>query len=308
MKNNNNNKPEYVFLDGEIVKFENAKISIMAPGFTFAVSVFEGIRAYWNESKSQLYIFRINEHIKRLKFSMTVMELDQDIDEDDLKRNIIQLLKKNKVKEDTYIRAQTYINDWGNMMSRNPVGSSIICHSRPRLNAYYEGKNFSVSSWRRNSEDSSPPRIKTSANYFNGRLAGLEALRSGFDGAIILNSDGSISEGPGGCIFIVRDDKLITPSLSSGILESITRDSIISIAKIKKIETIERRIGRTELYLADEVFYCGTGQEIVPIISIDKKLVKNGSVGSITKIIQSEYDNIVRGNNSKFNNWITKVY
>ncbi|MDC0074837.1 branched-chain amino acid transaminase [Alphaproteobacteria bacterium] len=308
MKNNTDYKPEYVFLDGKIVPLKNAKISVMAPGFTFAVSVFEGIRAYWNKDKEQLYIFRIDEHIKRLKFSMIVMELDLELNEENFKRDIIQLLKINKIKRDTYIRAQTYINDWGNMMSKKPVGSSIICHSRPRLKAYYEGKRFSVSSWRRNSEDSSPPRIKTSANYFNGRLAGLEALRSGFDGAIILNNDGTISEGPGGCIFIVRDNKLVTPSFSSGILESITRDSIINIGKIKNIETIERKIGRTELYLADEVFYCGTGQEIVPIISIDNKLVNRGLVGSITKSIQSEYDCIVRGDNSNFSTWVTEVY
>ena len=306
--NNKSNLSKIAIVNNQTISIENAKISIASPGLAFAITVFEGVRAYWNEDHKQLYIFRLNEHLERLNFSVKTVEMSPAPDFNEIKIQVINVLHQNNIREDVYIRIQTYIDDWGDMMSKGPVSTSITCQKRPRVSAYFSGKNFMVSSWRRNSEDASPPRIKSSANYLNGRLAGLEAKRTGYDGAILLNRNGAVSEGPGGCIFIIRKNKIITPSLSSGVLESITRDTLISLASDINIETLEREIGRTELYLADEAFYCGTAQEIVPILSVDGKLINNGKPGPITRKIQDQYEKTVRGNISTNHVWLTKVY
>ncbi len=301
-------KPNFVTLNGKITKFNEAKISIMSPGFTFAISVFEGLRGYWNKDKEKLYIFRLKDHLKRLNFSMNTIELDHNENLNKFEEQILYLIKKNNIKDNIYIRIQVYADEWGSMFCKQPVGSSIISYPRPRVPGYFEGRRFTISSWRKNTEDTSPPRIKTTGNYFNGRLAGLEAIRNGYDGSIILNNHGCISEGPAGCIFIVREGEIITPSVNSGILESITRDTIIQLAKddLGK-NVVQRSIGRTELYLAEEVFYCGTAMEIIPIISIDNKKIGLGSPGNITKKIQQTYDNIVFGREEKYMNWLTPV-
>ena len=301
-------KPNFVTLNGKITKFNEAKISIMSPGFTFAISVFEGLRGYWNKDKEKLYIFRLKDHLKRLNFSMNTIELDHNENLNQFEEQILYLIKKNNIKDNIYIRIQVYADEWGSMFCKQPVGSSIISYPRPRVPGYFEGRRFTISSWRKNTEDTSPPRIKTTGNYFNGRLAGLEAIRNGYDGSIILNNHGCISEGPAGCIFIVREGEIITPSVNSGILESITRDTIIQLAKddLGK-NVVQRSIGRTELYLAEEVFYCGTAMEIIPIISIDNKKIGLGSPGNITKKIQQTYDNIVFGREEKYMNWLTPV-
>jgi len=303
-----NNRPNFVILNGKITKFNEAKISIMSPGFTFAISVFEGLRGYWNNENKTLYIFRLNDHLKRLNFSIKTVELDYNENFSEIEIQILELIRKNNIKDNIYIRLQVYADDWGSMFCKQPVGSSIISYPRPRVDGYYEGRRFSISSWRRNTEDTSPPRIKTTGNYFNGRLAGLEAIRNGYDGSIILNNSGCISEGPAGCIFIVREGEIVTPSITSGILESITRDTIIEIAKRDlKINVSERSIGRTEIYLAEEIFYCGTAMEIIPVISVDNKIIGSGRPGEVTRIIQKKYDNIVFGREDIYMHWLTAV-
>jgi branched-chain amino acid aminotransferase len=301
-------RPEFVILDGSVVPFADAKISIMAPGFTFAAAVFEGLRAYWNEDEEQLYVFHLREHLDRLQFSMRVIEMDEPPSTGELADQVIAGLRANDFREDTYIRVQTYIDDWGDMTATGPVGSSVICRRRARLPAFETGKHFAVSSWRRNADDASPPRIKATANYLNSRLVGLEAKRNGADGGIILNRDGTVSEGPGGCLFIVRGDQLITPPVTAGILESITRSSLLELAADMGLNAIERDVGRTELYLTDEGFYCGTGQEIVPMLSVDGKALGDGKPGPLTRKMQNAYDAIVRGRDERYQHWLTPVY
>jgi branched-chain amino acid aminotransferase len=301
-------RPEFVILDGTVVPFADAKISIMAPGFTFAAAVFEGLRAYWNSDEEQLYVFHLREHLDRLQFSMRVIEMDEPPSTDELADQVIAGLRANDFREDTYIRVQTYIDDWGDMTATGPVGSSVICRKRARIAAFETGKHFAVSSWRRNADDASPPRIKATANYLNSRLVGLEAKRNGADGGIILNRDGTVSEGPGGCLFIVRGDQLITPPVTAGILESITRSSLLKLAADMGLDAIERDVGRTELYLANEGFYCGTGQEIVPMLSVDGKALGDGKPGPLTRKLQTAYDAIVRGRDEKYQHWLTPVY
>ncbi len=301
-------RPQLVAQNGRLVAFDEAKISIMAPGLTFAVAAFEGMRAYWNEDDGQLYVFRLAEHLDRMQFSMRLLELADPPASAEIADQVLSVLRANELREDSYIRTQAYVDEWGDMTATGPVGSSVICRPRPRISAFETGKDFSVVSWRRNADDASPPRIKATANYLNSRLAGLEAKRAGSGGAIILNRDGTLSEGPGGCIFLCRKGKLITPGLTDGILESITRETLLELASDSGMQTEERSVGRTELYLSNEAFYCGTGQEITPIISVDGKLIGDGQPGPVTRQIQATYDSVVRGRNGRFRHWLTPVW
>ena len=308
MSSNPKDKIKLVTINGNLMPLKDAKVSITAPGLSYAALVFEGIRAYWNEEHKQLYIFRLEEHLYRFINSMKLLKFIDYPNISSIKADILQNIQANNYKEDIYIRLQGYIDEWGEMAVRTPVSTSIVSYPRPRAIAFTEGKKFTVSSWQRLDDNASPPRIKASANYLNSRLASIQAKESGYDGGIMLGANGKVSEGPGGCIFLIRNGNLITPSITSGILESITRDSILQIAETLKLNFETRDVDRTELYIADEIFYCGTGQEIMPILSVDKMLAGDGMPGKITKMLQNEFTEIVRGNNSNFKNWISSTY
>ena len=301
-------KIKLVTINGNLMPLKEAKVSITAPGLSYAALVFEGIRAYWNQEHKQLYIFRLEEHLNRFVNSMKLLKFIDYPNIETIRSDILSNIEANDYKEDIYIRLQGYIDDWGEMAVRTPVSTSIVSYPRPRAIAFTEGKKFTISSWQRLDDNASPPRIKASANYLNSRLASIQAKESGYDGGIMLGPNGKVSEGPGGCIFLVRNGNLITPSITSGILESITRDSILKITKQIKLKAETRDVDRTELYIADEIFYCGTGQEIMPILSVDKMLAGDGTPGKITKLLQNEFTEIVRGNNSNFDNWVTSTY
>ena len=308
ISNDPRSKIKVVTMNGNLMPLNEAKVSITAPGLSYAALVFEGIRAYWNENDQELLVFRLDDHLKRFSNSMKILKFEKTPSLDLIKKQIIENIIANNYKEDIYIRLQGYIDDWGEMALRSPVSTSIVSYPRPRSIDFNKGKNFTVSSWQRLDDNASPPRVKASANYLNSRLASIQAKESGYEGAILLTSNGKVSEGPGGCIFLIREGVMITPSVSSGILESITRDSVLKIAKEKKITVESRDVDRTELYIADEIFYCGTGQEIMPILSVDKILAGEGKVGDITALFQKEYTQIVRGENEAFNFWITPIY
>ena len=308
LSSNPKEKIKLVTINRNLMPLKEAKVSITAPGLSYAALVFEGIRAYWNQEHKQLYIFRLEEHLNRFINSMKLLKFIDYPNIQSIKSDIISNIQANKYQEDIYIRLQGYIDDWGEMAVRSPVSTSIVSYPRPRAIAFTEGKNFTISSWQRLDDNASPPRIKASANYLNSRLASIQAKESGYDGGIMLGPNGKVSEGPGGCIFLVRNGNLITPSITSGILESITRDSILKISEKINLKTETRDVDRTELYIADEIFYCGTGQEIMPILSVDKMLAGDGTPGKITKLLQHEFTEIVRGKNSNFENWITSTY
>ncbi|MDG1883785.1 MAG: branched-chain-amino-acid transaminase [Alphaproteobacteria bacterium] len=308
ISSNPKDKIKLVTINGNLMPLKDAKVSITAPGLSYAALVFEGIRAYWNKEHKQLYIFRLDEHLKRFINSMKLLKFIDYPNLSSIKADILQNIQANNYQEDIYIRLQGYIDEWGEMAVRSPVSTSIVSYPRPRAIAFTEGKNFTISSWQRLDDNASPPRIKASANYLNSRLASIQAKESGYDGGIMLGPNGKVSEGPGGCIFLIRNGNLITPTITSGILESITRDSIIEIADTLKIKVQTRDVDRTELYIADEIFYCGTGQEIMPILSVDKMLAGDGTPGKTTKKLQSEFTEIVRGNNQIFKSWISPTY
>jgi branched-chain amino acid aminotransferase len=305
---NPKDKIKAVTINGNLMPLDKAKVSITAPGLSYAALVFEGIRAYWNDKLNELFIFRLNEHLTRFTNSMKLLKFSEFPDTDTIRNDIYKNLKANNYQEDIYIRLQGYLDDWGEMAVRTPVSTSIVSYPRPRAVAFKDGKNFTVSSWQRLDDNASPPRIKASANYLNSRLASIQAKESGYDGGIMLTANGKVSEGPGGCIFIIRNGTLITSSITSGILESITRDSIIEISKKYKLKIETREVDRTELYIAEEIFYCGTGQEIMPILSVDKMLAGDGKPGEVTRFLQDKFTEIVRGNNDEFKEWVCPIY
>jgi branched-chain amino acid aminotransferase len=297
-----------VTMNGKQMPYGEAVIPVMSPGLNYAAGVFEGIRAYWNEAAKQLYIFRLDEHLKRLAFSMRVLRFDPMPNVADIASQIVADIRANGYREDTYIRLNAFVDEWGEVTAQGPVSTTIVCRPRPRAAGFQTGQDFCVSSWRRLSDNASPPRSKSTANYLNSRLAGIEAKTNGYHGAIILTERGTVAEGPSGCIFMVRDGRLVTPSVTSGILESVTRDTLMTLGREDGIESLEREIDRTELYMADEVFYCGTGQEIVPIVSVDRMKVGQGTPGPLTRALQQRYDALVRGHTNAHGNWRRPVY
>ena len=297
-----------VTLNGKRMALEDAKISIMAPGLSYAAAVFEGLRGYWNEEKEELYVFRLDDHLKRLFNSMKLLRFDSPPSLETLRQQVLEDILANEYREDVYIRMQAFIDDWGGMNATGPIGTSIVTRPRPRVSAFRTGLHFGISTWRRLDDNASPPRVKATANYLNSRLAGLDAKERGYEGAIILTARGTVSEGPGGCIFLVRDGLLITPSVTSGILESITRDTLLKFARNAGQAVEERDVDRTELYIADEIFYCGTGQELIPILSVDRLPAGDGKPGTITCRLQTLYDTQVRGEAQDYIEWQTPVY
>ncbi len=296
-----------IWLNGELLHVDDAKINVLSPTAQFGLNVFEGIPCYWNEEKKQLYAFRLDDHYNRLLKSARLLQLDCKYDKNDLKKALIDVIKENEYEENLSVRQTLFADGFGSWGSDGPVEMFVAPIPRGKTSAEYnkKGLNCCVTSWRRISDDNLSPRIKCGANYINSRVGQREALRNGYDTCIFLNKDGKVAEGPGSCLFIVKDQKVITPQLTDCVLESITRDTIINIAKDLGFEVVERTIDRTELYACDEAFLCGSAMEITPIISIDKYEISNDT---ITNKIHEEYIQIVKGNRTSYSGWVTPIY
>jgi branched-chain amino acid aminotransferase len=300
--------PKFVWFDGKLVKDEDAKVPVMTHAIHYGTSVFEGMRGYWNSKN--LYIFRLQDHIKRFRNSGKVYSISLRFTDKEIADAIIQICKKNNVKESCYIRPFYFVGKHGinlHVTENTPTHAAIVMFPFGEL-FNKNGIKVGISSWRRIHDISTPPLAKMGGNYLNSILATQESKRNGYDEAILLDHLGNISEAPGENIFIIRDGKLLTPPPSSSALEGITKDSVIKIAKDLGYQTIEREIPRTEIYFADEVFLTGTAAEITPVISIDGKQVGNSKVGKITGDIRKIYSDITMGKNKKYSSWITPVY
>ncbi len=300
--------PKFVWFDGKIVKDEDAKVPVMTHAIHYGTSVFEGLRGYWNSKN--LYIFRLEDHIKRFRNSGKVYSISLRFTDKEIANAIIDLCKKNNVKESCYIRPFYFVGIHGinlHVTEDTPTHAAVVMFPFGEL-FNKNGIKTGISSWRRISDMSTPPLAKMGGNYLNSILATQESKRNGYDEAILLDHLGNISEAPGENIFIVRNGKMLTPPPSSSALEGITKDSVIKIAKDLGYQTIEREIPRTEIYFSDEVFLTGTAAEITPVISIDAKKVGDGKVGKITEKIRTIYSDITMGKNKKYSKWITSVY
>jgi branched-chain amino acid aminotransferase len=300
--------PKFVWFDGKIVKDEDAKVPVMTHAIHYGTSVFEGLRGYWNSKN--LYIFRLHDHIKRFRNSGKVYSISLRFTDKEIIDAIIALCKKNGVRESCYIRPFYFVGRHGinlHVTENTPTQAAIVMFPFGEL-FNKNGIKVGISSWRRIQDISTPPLAKMGGNYLNSILATQESKRNGYDEAILLDHLGNISEAPGENIFIVRNEKLLTPPPSSSTLEGITKDSVIKIAKDLGYQTVEREIPRTEIYFGDEVFLTGTAAEITPVISIDGKKIGDGKVGKITENIRKIYSDITVGKNKKYSKWITPVY
>lgn len=298
--------PKYLYLDGEIVPYDDAKIHVLSPAVTYAASVFEGIRGYWNAGREQLYLFRLDDHLRRLQFSMKVMRFDQEFSLDQLRDPILRLIEANGFREDIHIRILAYLGGQPKVQSVGPVGLAVQAGPFWPNPHIATGMSCGVSSWNRTHDNAIPPRVKATANYANSRMAILEAQRNGFDSAILLTREGKVSEGPVANFFLIRNGRPITPRTTDGILESITRDTLIKLFESKLgLLTEERAVDRTELYAAEEAFMCGSGWEITPVTSIDRLPVGDGAVGPLTRRLQEAYMAAVRGETEATDDWLT---
>lgn len=304
----------YLWLDREIVAWEKATINITAVGhLSTAATVFEGIRAYWNGEQRKLFVFRLQEHMRRFADSMMMQYMDQPYTQEELAQAIVDLLTANGLEEDTYISPRAFFDPFGpwGAFIEDPSSIRILIDSWPRPSRLPGGEpiHCCVSSWNRISDNVMPPRIKCLSNFQNSLLALGEAKRNGYDGAIMLERDGKVSEGPAACLFIIRDGVAISPSITSSILESITRKTLIELfCEELGVSVVEREVDRTELYVADEAFFCGTGGgEVTPIISIDRHTLRNASPGPLTRAIGRLYHDVVRGKNSRYERWLTET-
>lgn len=302
------------YFNGKFMPLREANINIMTHAFQYGTGIFEGIRGYWNEAEKQMYIFRMKEHYERLKNNSKILMLELAKSPEELCEITTELMKKNNPNCDMYIRPNVYKSgvivgpSLLNNNGKNPTGLSICTMPMGEYVDISKGLHVCVSSWTRVEDNAIPARGKIQGSYVNTALAKSDALLCGFDDAIVLSSDGHVAEGSAMNIFMIRDGKLVTTPVSSNILEGVTRSTIIELAKNElKIETEVREIDRTELYICDEVFFCGTGAQVSPITMIDHRPVGNGKIGMISKKLQEIYFNVVRGQNKKYSNWCTRV-
>lgn len=300
----------FIWYKGEIVHVNDAKINVLAPTSQFGLNVFEGIPCYWNTDKKQLFAFRLDDHYDRLLRSAKLLEIECPYSKEEMKKALIDVIKANEYCENLSVRQTLFVDGFGSWGSSEPVGMFVAPIPKCKTSKEYnkKGLNICVSSWRRISEDMMSPRIKCGANYINSRMGQREALKNGYDTCVFLNERGTVSEGPGSCLFIVKDKTLITPSLTDSVLESITRDTIIKIAPRLGFKAIERSIDKTELYTADEAFLCGSAMEITPILSIDKHIISDGENSEITLKLLSEYLAVAKGEREYSDKFITAVY
>lgn len=303
-----------VYFNGKFINEKDATISIKTHGFQYGTGIFEGIRAYWSDEKKKLIIFRMKEHYERILKNAKILMLEVDKNVDDLCEITIELLKKNKPTEDTYIRPNIFKGGTTigpSLINKNNQNPTFLTVYTIPLGNYLDidkGLHVCVSSWQRSEDNAITPRGKIQGSYVNTALAKTDALLSGYDDAIVLSGDGHVTEGSAMNLFIVRDGKLITSSVSDNILEGITRDTIIKLAKDELgLDTIERKIDRTELYICDEAFFCGTGAQVSPITKVDNRDVGNGQIGAVSKKLQEIYFNLVKGKLSKYSNWLVEV-
>ncbi len=302
---------KYAFFEGRIVPIDEAKVSIMTHAFNYGTGCFEGIRAYWNDTEEQLYAFKLREHYERFLRSCHIILISLPYSVDELCNITIELLQKEGFCEDTYVRPLAYKADTGIGVRLHDLDDQFALFATPfgKYLEKEEGAKVGVSSWRRINDNAVPARAKITGAYINSALIKTDAVMNGFDEAIVLTQQGHVSEGSAENLFIVRDSKLITSPVTEDILEGITRSTLIELAaKELGIETVERPIDRTELYVAEEAFFCGTGVQIAAITEIDHRPVGTGKIGPIVKQLRDLYFSVARGERKDYLDWISPVY
>jgi branched-chain amino acid aminotransferase len=297
----------YVWLDGRIVKWEEAKIHVLTHALHYGTSIFEGIRAYW--TGKDLLIFRLDDHVDRMFRSAKILGVKVPYTADEVRRAIIETLRANSFREDVYIRPLLFVSTPTVTLDVRMLEVSLAVIAFP-FGKYLppEGIRAAVVSWRRVSNTMLPVMAKIGGIYVNSVLALVEARNKGFDEAILMDANGYIAEGSGENVFVVRKGKIYTPPTYASILEGITRDTVIKLATDEGMYVEERPIAREEIYIADEVFLVGTAAEITPVVEIDGRTIGDGKPGPVTKKLAELYAKVVRGQVEKYLRWVTPVY
>jgi branched-chain amino acid aminotransferase len=296
-----------IWMNGSLVPEAEATLPVTSAAVFHATNVFEGLRAYWNPADEELYCFRLAEHFARIRESMKMMRFTVPYSDADLYEAVRQALAGNGLREDVHLLLVAYVGGAG-LEATEPTGLYVNPRRRGRVSD--GGLRCCVTSWVRTSDNAIPIRLKSGSNYQNGRLATLQAKADGYDAPLFLNGQGHVAEGSGATFFMVRKGRVVTPPVTADVLESITRATLIEdlVPRMLGREVTEREIDRTELYVAEEAFFCGSGYEITPIVSIDRFPLGDGRVGPLTQRLRAAYLDLVRGVDPSHPEWRTAVY
>ncbi len=298
------------YFEGNYVPIEDAKLSILTHGFNYGTGLFEGIRGYYNADQDNIFVFRLAEHVDRFVRNFNVMCMDVPESREQIQEICLEVIRRSEFREGVYIRPLCYKSELSLGPRLRGVASSFCCYTIA-LGEYFEnqdGLDVCVSSWRRLSDNAIPSRVKSTGSYVNSSLAATEATQAGFDEAIFLREDGSVAEGSAMNLFMVLNNTLITPPPTADILVGITRNTVIELAaKELGLQIVERPISRTELYVCDELFFSGTGAQVAPVRSVDRRVVGHGKPGPITSKMQKLYFDVVQGRVEAYKHWCTPV-
>jgi branched-chain amino acid aminotransferase len=303
--------PNYAFFNGRIVRYSEAKVGVLTHGLNYGTGVFGGIRAYWNEDAQQLFIFRPRDHFRRFLESTKLLRMEFSYSEDDLTKALLDLLRTENYKTDCYIRPVAFYSDEIIGVRLHDLTPALAMVAIPfgKYVEKEEGSHVTVSSWRRVDDNMIPARGKITGSYINSAFAKTDAQRAGFDEAILLNQDGHICEGSAENVFLIRNGAAITPPITDNILEGITRQTVMTLLRDELgVNVVERSIDRSEIYLANEAFFTGTGAQITAITRVDYRAIGSGQMGPITTKLRELFFNVVRGRVKKYHEWCTAVY
>lgn len=302
---------KFAYFEGGYVPIEQANVSILTHSFNYGTALFEGIRGYYRKSDDNILIFRLKEHIDRFVRNFTILCMDIPQSRQEIEAICCELVKRSGFKEGVYIRPIAYKSERSLGPKLHDVESRFCCWIM-KLGDYVDidaGLDCVVSSWRRLSDNAIPSRAKAVGSYINSSLASSEAKQAGFDEAIFLREDGTVAEGSAMNLFIVMDGKLITTPPTADILVGITRNTVIELAREELgLVVVERPIARTELYVCDEMFFTGTGAQVAPVRSVDRRKIGGGEPGPISRELQDLYFRVVLGEIPKYAHWCTPVY
>jgi len=303
--------PKYAYFKGKIVPYSEAKVGVMTHALNYGTAVFGGIRAYWNEEEKQLYIFRPYDHYRRFLNSAKLLCMELGHTPESLTEVTKELLRAEGHRCDVYIRPLAYKADETIGVRLHDLTDEVTIFSIPfdRYVSNDTDAHVTVSSWRRIDDNTIPARGKISGAYVNSALIKTDAVRAGFDEALVLTQEGHVSEGSAENVFIVRDGVLITPPVTENILEGITRRSVMELAREELgIPVVERPIDRTEIYICDELFLTGTAAQITAVTRVDHRPVGKGKMGPITSKMRELFEKVVRGKMTKYRHWNVPVY
>lgn len=301
---------KHAFFEGKIVPLGEAKVSIASHGFLYGTSVFGGMRGYWNEEKKRLFVFRPYDHFRRLLHSARMLAMETKYDEESLTQLMLDLLKTDNWQQDVYLRPTFYKADLGIGVRLHNL-TDEFCIFVMKFEKYVNNDSnahVTISSWKRIDDNVIPARGKVAGAYVNSALIKTDAVRSGFDEALVLDNNGHISEGSAMNIFMVRDGVLVTPPVTDNILEGITRRTIMELARNELgLPIVERSIDRTEVFIAEEMFMTGSAAGVVAITKVDHRSVGAGVMGPVATKLRELYDGVVRAKNDKYLHWSVEV-